>query len=239
VVVPSAWAKRQLVDHEGVPERLVRVIHNGAHPHEPVRGRAAVREELGLSAEDEVVVIAAMLRPEKAHDVAIEALARLADQRPHLRLLVVGGGPTDDPAGTRPQLERQAERLGVAARVRFAGRRGDVSDVVAACDVALLPSAGENLPLAVLEYMEAGTPVVATTVGGVPELIDDGVHGLLVPPGDPVAMAEAIDRTLRDRDAAAARARAARERRRTEFSWDRIAAQTRALYAELLERACR
>jgi glycosyltransferase involved in cell wall biosynthesis len=234
IVVPSAWAGGQLVAHERVPRRLIRVIPNGAPEVRRIRGRDEVRAELGLDRGDVVVAVAAMLRPEKAHDVAVAALARLQADRPGLKLLLLGAGPTGDEAGTRPALEEQARQLGIADRLVFAGRRSDVVDLVAAADVALLPSARENLPLAVLEYMESGTPVVATTVGGVPELVQDGVHALLVAPGDAAAMAAAIARVLDDPAAAAVRAVAARERRRSLFTWEKAARMTRALYAELL-----
>ena len=118
--------------------------------------------------------------------------------------------------------------------VRFLGRRHDVMDVLGASDVALLSSHNENLPLAVLEYMESGTPIVTTDAGGNRELVDDGVHGLVVPRGDAPAMADALLRTLDDPDAARTRAAAAQERRRREFTWDVVSRQVEDVYREAL-----
>lgn len=232
ILVPSAWSRRALIEYERVDPAKIRVVPNGARAAAPV-DRAAVRRELGAGPEDRLVVVAAMLRPEKAHDVLLRAVSRLPDPA-RVRLLVAGAGPVQDPAGSRPELERLAGELGIADRVRFLGRREDVPRLVAACDVAVLPSAHENFPLAVLEYMAAGTPIVATAVGGVPEMIEDGVHGLLVPPGDPARLAEAIADTLERPAAAAERAARAAERRRSTYDWGVIARTVLDLYRELL-----
>jgi glycosyltransferase involved in cell wall biosynthesis len=236
IVVPSAWSRAALIEHEGVRAEKLRVIPNAAHPVSFTREQlAATREELGATDDTELIVVAAMLRPEKAQDVLIRAVAELAPSRPHLRLLLLGGGTPQNPRGTQDELEALAATLGIADRVRFLGRREDVAQVVAAADVAVLCSRGENLPLAVLEYMEAGTPIVATDVGGVRELVTDGVHALVVAPDDPRALARALDGALTDRDAAQERAARARARRREHFDWDAVGAQVRALYDELLD----
>ncbi|MET0604046.1 MAG: glycosyltransferase family 4 protein [Baekduia sp.] len=235
IVVPSAWSRAALIAHEGVPAHKIHVIPNAADPVALTPGElATTRAELDPSGQAELVVVAAMLRPEKAQDVLIRAVAELAPSRPHLQLLLLGGGTPQRPRGTQDELEALASALGIADRVRFLGRREDVARVVAAADVAVLCSRGENLPLAVLEYMEAGTPIVATDVGGVCELVTDGVHALVVAPDDPGALARAIDDTLRDRPAARERAARARARRRERFDWDAIGAQVRGLYDELL-----
>lgn len=236
IVVPSAWSRAALIEHEGVPAAKIHVIPNAAHavaftPEELDATRAELDD---ASDRAELVVVAAMLRPEKAQDVLIRAVAALAPSRPHLRLLLLGGGTPQRPRGTQDELEALAATLGIADRVRFLGRREDVARVVAAADVAVLCSRGENLPLAVLEYMEAGTPIVATDVGGVRELVTDGVHALVVAPDDPGALARAVDDALTDREAARERATAARTRRRAHFDWDTVGGQVRALYEELL-----
>ncbi len=234
IVVPSAWSRAALVAHEGVPADKIHVIPNAAHPVVLTPDAlAATRAELDPTGDAELIVIAAMLRPEKAQDDLIRAVAALAPARPHLRLLLLGGGTPQRPRGTQDELEALAATLGIADRVRFLGRREDVAQVVAAADVAVLCSRGENLPLAVLEYMEAGTPIVATDVGGVRELVTDGVHALVVAPDDPGALARAIDDALTDRGAAAERATRAQARRREHFDWDTVGAQVRALYDEL------
>lgn len=236
VIVPSAWSRDALVRHERVPREKIVVIPNG--PGGTDGGTAPpeqdVRMELRIAADAPIAIVAAMLRPEKQQEVLLRATAELADTHPTLQVLVAGGGPTRDPEGTGPQLARLATQLGIADRVHLLGRRGDVARLVAAADVAVLSSAHENLPLAVVEYMEAGTPIIATAVGGVPELIEDGVHGLLVPPGDAQAMARAIAAVLGDPVGAERRAVAARERRQAVFDWDVVAGQVRELYERLL-----
>ena len=235
IVVPSAWSRTALIEHEGVPAHKIRVIPNAAHAVAFTGDElTATRAELDPTRAAELVVVAAMLRPEKAQDVLIRAVAALAPARPQLRLLLLGGGTPQRPRGTQDELEALAAALGIADRVRFLGRREDVARVVAAADLAVLCSRGENLPLAVLEYMEAGTPIVATDVGGVRELVTDGVHALVVAPDDPAALAQAIDAALTDRAGAQERAIRAQARRRERFDWDTIGGQVRALYDELL-----
>jgi glycogen(starch) synthase len=235
IVVPSAWSRAALITHERVPADKIRVIPNAAHTVTFTAGElAATRRELETDDGAELVVVAAMLRPEKAQDLLVRALAELATTRPHLRVLLLGSGTPQQPRGTQDELEALAAELGVANRVQFLGRREDVARVVAAADVAVLCSRGENLPLAVLEYMEAGTPIVATDVGGVRELVTDRAHALVVAPDDAPALAHAIDEVLTDRDAARRRALAAQTRRREHFDWTTIGAQVRTLYDELL-----
>ena len=118
------------------------------------------------------------------------------------------------------------------------GRRQDVPDVIGALDVAVLSSKHEGSPLAVMEYMAGAAPIVATAVGGVPELIEDGVHGLLVRPGDPVELAAAIRRLLDDRPLAIQLGQAARERQRANFDIDVMVRRLESLYLELYDAAC-
>ena len=234
IVVPSRWSRDSLIRHERVNPAKIRVIPNAAEPRELTTERSAVRAELGFTDADRLIIIAAMLRPEKAQDVVVRALPAIVSRWPEAQLLVVGGGTAQSPSGTRPELERAAASAGVIDRVHFLGHRHDVAELVAAADVAVLSSAHENFPLSLLEYMESGTPIVATAVGGVPEMIEDRVHGLLVPPGDSRRMAEAISTVLSDAGAAQTRAEAARSRRQEAYNWPVIAAQVADLYRELL-----
>jgi glycosyltransferase involved in cell wall biosynthesis len=135
--------------------------------------------------------LAALVR-RKGIDVLLQALAVLGEQgiRPHL--LIAGDGPE------RPSLEAQAQTTGLSGQVRFLGRRTDAADLLAACDVFVLPSRREGLGVAALEAMAAGRPVVASAVGGLREVVVDGRTGLLVRPDDAVALAEAIAHLLRD-----------------------------------------
>jgi glycosyltransferase involved in cell wall biosynthesis len=131
-------------------------------------------------------------------------------------------------------LEALAARLGIADRVRFLGTRDDIPDLLAACDVFALPSLYEGSSLAVLEAMAARRAVIASAIGGTDELIEDGRDGLLVPPGDPEALAAALARLLNDAELRARLAANARERVEREFSRERMAARVGAAYEELL-----
>ena len=147
---------------------------------------------------------------------------------PDLHVLIAGEG------SERARLQALIGELGLGDIVLLLGRWLDVPNLLAELDVAVCASDFEGSPLAVMEYMEAGLPIVATRVGGVPDLIDDGVHGLLVEPGSPIGLAQAIEDLLSDRVRASALGQHARERRRREFDLDVMVGNIEALYEELL-----
>jgi len=151
-----------------------------------------LREEYGMEPNAQIVGVVARLDPEKGHPTLLEAWPAVLRSCPDAYLLVVGEG------SQREELERLANELRIAHRVVFAGRRDDIPAVTAALDVAVLPSYREAQGLTILEAMALSRPVVASNVGGIPEMISDGVTGLLVPPRDPDALALAIARLLRD-----------------------------------------
>jgi glycosyltransferase involved in cell wall biosynthesis len=148
--------------------------------------RDAKRSELGVGPDTTVVITVANLRREKAYDVLLAAAAEIAVQRPDVVFLSAGQGPL------RAELERRSHDLGLEGRFRFLGYRDDVHDLVAAADIFCLASRHEGLPVALMEAYALGLPVVATRVGGLPEVIEDGRSGLLVEPEDPGALARAI-----------------------------------------------
>ena len=187
IVVPSAYL-RQIAIGWGLDPSRVDVVPNPAPelPEHPTRDEA--RATLGI--DGFALGVAGRLTAQKALGDTLEALARVPD----VALLVLGDGPE------RAELERRAGELGLADRVRFlgAGTRDDVIALFRAVDAALLTSAWENLPHTLLEALAAGTPVIATAVGGIPEVVRDGENGLLVPPRDIAAIASAIDRLVHD-----------------------------------------
>ena len=208
------------------PERVV-VVRNGiAGTARPGAGRA-LRAELGIADAELVVAMVSTLRPEKAHDVAFAAVGELLASVPELRLLVVGDGPL------RAEVQRAASALG--DRALAIGYRPDVAAVLDSADVLLHPSRHDALPTTIIDAMAASTPVVATRVGGIPELVDDGVSGILVP-APPVAsdVAAALGELLRDPDGRRRLAAAARERFEQEFTADRWAARMGELYRSVL-----
>jgi glycosyltransferase involved in cell wall biosynthesis len=170
------------------------------------------------------VLTVARLDPQKGlHDlVAAAALV------PEARVMVVGEGPE------RPALETEIARLGRGARFHLLGFRSDVPDLLAASDLFVLPSLFEGLPLSILEAMAAGKPVVATAIGGNDEAVVDGATGLLVPPGDPRALADAIRALLRDPERRRRLGEAGRRRAEAEFSAPEMVRRVAAVYDELL-----
>lgn len=210
-----------MTDDLGYPDAKIEVIHNGVDPSRFTPRRASERDldvaaEFGIDPGAPVVGIVAVLRPEKDHRSLLRAFRLVVDEVPAARLLVVGDGPL------RGELEQLADQLGIADAVVFAGSRPDVGRLLGLLDVVTLSSyTVECFPMALLEAMAVGVPSVGTAIGGVPELIDDGVTGYVVPPKDERALADALVRMLRDPEATAAMGVAARRRVESEFSLDR------------------
>ncbi len=164
------------------------VIENAVGPAPAPMDRGVLARRFGLPADRRIVVAVGRLVPQKNLELAVEALRGVPDAA----LLIVGEGPS------RVSIEACAARCGVAERVRLAGARDDAREILGAADVVVVPSRWEGLPLVVLEAMAAGRPVVATDVTGIPDLVDDGVTGLLVPSDDAEGMARAMRRILED-----------------------------------------
>jgi glycosyltransferase involved in cell wall biosynthesis len=224
-------ADRRLLEVEGVPAAVTRVIRNGI-PTAPDTGPPCVRRELCIPEDALVVGAVATLRPEKALDVLIEAAARLRGRFPSLRVLIAGGPDATQP-DVGPGLARLAADLGLDGTVSFLGLRDDVDRLVREFDVAVLCSDREAGPLSLLEYMESARPLVATRVGGIPEIVEDGHTGVLVEPRDPAALAEAIAGLLADPARARRLGDAGRELRRREFDIDLTVRRFEELYSEL------
>ncbi len=168
--------------------RVLETISNGVGPAPRPADRAALEREWGLTTGAPLVVAAGRLVPAKNHALAIRALADV----PAAALAILGEGPLRD------ALADEARIAGVADRVVLAGLRTDAREVIGAADAVVLCSHAEGLPLVALEALAAGTPLVATAVRGLRELITDGRDGLLVPPDDPDALAAALRRVLED-----------------------------------------
>jgi glycosyltransferase involved in cell wall biosynthesis len=206
LIAVSQAIERKIAD-EGRATVPVTLIYNGVdleryNHQEPC---CTLRDEYGMEPGAQIVGVVARLEPEKGHPTLLEAWPAVVRAVPNAHLLVVGEG------GRREALERQAAELRIAHRVVFTGRRDDVPAVTAALDVAVLPSYREAQGLTILEAMALSRPVVASNVGGIPEVIEDGVSGLLVPPRDPEALAAAIIRLLVDHSYADTLARAGHE----------------------------
>jgi glycosyltransferase involved in cell wall biosynthesis len=177
------------------------MIPNAVGAAPPPADRAALAREWGLEPGTRLVLAVGRLVEQKNHALAIRALAEV----PNASLAIVGDGPL------RPELEQVATETGVSDRVVFAGLRPDARALMGAADAIVLPSHWEGLPLVALEALASGTPLVATEVRGLRELVTDGREALLVPPDDQHALARALRRVLDDPELAAALAGRARE----------------------------
>ena len=216
---------RELVERLGWPEEKIEVVYNAVDVGRvEVSAPPGLREQLGGSETRPLVLTPARLDAQKGHDVLFEAIARVPDAV----FVLAGEGPE------RESLEGLAVRLGIAERVRFLGRRDDVPQLLAACDVFALPSLYEGSSLAVLEAMAAGAPIVSSAIGGTDELIEGGRSGLLVPPGDAEALAEALRRVLGDPELRERLAAKARERVQAGLTREQMAHRVSEVYRELL-----
>lgn len=204
---------------------VCRTVVNGVTPPPPPASRQAVMAAAGLDPGLGLVVCTGRLAPVKNQQLLLRALVEL----PGAGLLLVGGGPLHE------ELRSLSRSLGVAGRAVLCGDRADARELIGAADVVALPSRSEGLPLAALEAMAAGRPLVATAVRGVRELVTDGINGLLVPPDDHVAMAAALRRVLGDGDLAA-RLGAAGEQLAGRCTVDRMVSGYEELYRSVQRR---
>lgn len=227
IVAVSRENRRKMLEVERIPPAKALFVANGCPSLGSPTG-ADVRAALGIDPGTPVVGTVCILRTEKALEVLIVAASALRDQIPRVRVLVAGEGPE------RPRLEALISECNLQETVTLLGLRTDVADILAAVDVAVCCSDWEGSPLALMEYMEAARPIVATRVGGIPDLIDDGVHGSLVAPRDPQALASAIGDLLADPARGAQMGARARERRQREFTMEAMVQRFESLYLRLL-----
>lgn len=200
VVAVSEASQAELLARLGEPKGGIQVIRNGVRFVPSARGDE-VRRELGAIHDEAVIVAVGNLYPVKGHLVLLKALAMLRERQPELkwRLAIAGtDGFGDTVGGEAPALRQFAEEHGLSDRLHLLGFRTDVPDVLAAADIFAMPSLSEGLPMALLEAMFAGKAIVASAVGGIPEVVRHEENGLLVPPGDPDGLAVALARLLRD-----------------------------------------
>ena len=232
VVAPS-WAVARTI-----PRRDVSVIPNGVdlERFQPDAQAVVVRDRLGLAGPRPWIGTVGRLQPWKGHHRFLEVAAQLKARVPDARFLVVGGQVFTADPGYPADLQRQADRAGLAGAVHFAGHQADVGPWLAAMDVFVHCAEAEPFGRVVVEAMAAGRPVVAFADGGVPEIVADGETGRLVPAGDEAAMAAAVAALVADPDAARALGQAGRRRAEVRFGAPGHARAIEAVYAELLGR---
>jgi sugar transferase (PEP-CTERM/EpsH1 system associated) len=224
-VAVSQDLRRWLVERVGIPARKVRVIANGIEPRPPAAPGEVARARAELGGNGGLLVgTVGRLDPVKDQAALLRAASALRARDCEVRLAVVGDGPC------REELLTLTHRLGLAQCVCFAGHREDVPRLMPALDVFVLPSLGEGLCNTVLEAMAAGRPVVATNVGGNPECVAAGESGLLVPPSDEIALADAIEMYARDPELRRRHGEEGRRRVAREFSFEKAVEAYRRLY---------
>lgn len=218
-----AWNLRRTF---AVPLRKVEVVHNGVRVTDfERRPSTSLRSRLEGFPPKPIVLTNGRLDLQKGHRYLLNAAAQL----PEVRLVFAGDGPE------REHLQSDVRQLGLTDRVVFLGYRDDVPDLLASCDVFVLPSLFEGLPLSILEAMAAGKPIIATEVGGTPEAIAQGQTGILVPPKDPDALAASLRTVLSNQDLAERLGKAARTSARKHFSAVTMVQNMTRIYEEILD----
>jgi glycosyltransferase involved in cell wall biosynthesis len=228
----SQGVKDYLVNEINLNPAKVRVVVNGVDiaAIDAARPGSEVRRELGLPAGVPVLGLVGRLDHwGKGHKELFTAMANLKDRHP-CHALIVGGGRRE------AEIRRMAESLGLAEEVHFLGQRQDVPDLLQAMDIFVLPSYSEGLSLALLEAMAAGLPVIATAVGGNPEVAMDGETGLLIPPQDANSLAGALERLLADPAWAQELGKNARRYVEANYSLERLGRDINAIYDELMKK---
>ena len=230
-VLTNASAIRDGLIEDGVPAQKVCVVHNGVDI-DRFRDVKPNREWLfpNSTGRKLIVLVGNMNSDVKGHPVLISAAAEIIKTHPEVQFVLVGDGPK------RRDYEATVEAAGLKQHFLFLGRRSDVPEILVSCDIAVLPSLAEGLPNAVLEYLAAGLPVVATALGGNLEVVRDGVTGLLIPANDSSAQGSALIRLLDDPELAAQIAKSGQEHVQSKFSFQRLVQEVEILYSNLLER---
>lgn len=252
LIAISSAIESELVEHVGVPRARVRRVPSGVPLAEGSAGapglperrfgndgapddtdtpraaaRRALRASLALPHDARIAGVVAQLIPRKGHRVLLRALADVLARLPRWHVVLLGRGPLER------TIRREIAALGLAPRVHLAGFRPDAPHRLAALDLLLHPALKEGLGLAVLEAMSAGVPVAASAAGGLVDLVEDGVSGVLVPAGDVRAWAEAADRLMHDGELRARLGAAGRQRVRDAFGVERMVQGNLAIYREL------
>ena len=235
-VLVNADAVRQWLISQGIKDQKIEVIHNGidVSRFEQIRGSNAVRQELGIPDNAPIVAMFSRLNRMKGVEYFLEAAAAISAAIPEARFLIVGDTRQADRAYAE-ELQARAIELGLRDKLIFTGFRLDVPRLLSQASVSVLPSLSEGLSNSLLESMAAGVPVIATRVGGNPEIVKDGVTGMLVPPQDAAALAAGMRTLLENPQLACRFGEAGRQRILDHFSLERMVEKTEQHYEMLIE----
>jgi glycosyltransferase involved in cell wall biosynthesis len=234
IIAVSSSVKEFYVS-KGIPTDKIEVVYNGIDIKQgqspsgtvPVLHSAKIREEFGIKEEETVLAVIGRLVPQKGHCYFLSALKELLKDH-KIMALIVGSGPIEE------ELKQFSYNLGLNGNVIFTGLRRDIPDLLNNCiDILVMPSLREGLPLIALEAMSSGVPIIASKVGGIPELVIDGKTGLLVEPENHVALKEAIERLINDKGLRQQLIDNAKRKVEEEFCLDSMLSKTQNLYQEL------
>jgi glycosyltransferase involved in cell wall biosynthesis len=231
ITAVSEAVKRNLITYFGIDGNKIQVIYNGKDM-QPASAQQcqAIQKEYGLYASDRVISSIGRLSAQKGQCFLLQALARLKDKHPELKCLLIGDG------NQRPRLEKMVRELDLCRRVVFCGGVEHVAPFIQLSEFTVLPSLSEGFGLAALESLLLGVPVVASRVGGVPEVVGEGLNGLLVEPEDVEGLAEAIRWMLENRDEAGRMGSNGLESARAKFSNEAMLSAYETYYATRLNR---
>lgn len=232
LIAVSESTAQYLVEQKRLPAKKIVVIRSAVNLRDFDPNRRApegLKRSLGFGEDDPVLIVLARLEPQKGHRVLLEAMPLILREHPSARLVCLSDG------ALRAELEKLVATKSLTSHVRFVGRQPNIREWLALADLTVLPSFHEGLPLAVIESLAAGRPVVATAVDGTPEVVLNGKTGLTVPAGDPARLADAVNRTLGDPLRAREMAQAGRELVLREFSVEKLIQSTQNLYLRAFE----
>jgi len=196
VVTVSEYVKKYLIEEKGIPADMVIGIPTGVdlEVFNPALVKAVSREELGISSDAVIIGTVAILRRKKGHHTLLDAIPLVLKEIPNALFIFAGNGPQKE------NIEKKVRELGIERNVKLLGLRRDIPEILKTIDIFVLPTLQEALGTSFLEAMAMKKPVVGTKVGGVPEVVKDGVTGILVPPEKPLKLADAIITLLKDRE---------------------------------------
>lgn len=232
-IIAISEAVRQHLQRSGIPAEKIRVIPNGVDLSVFAPRPSSLRKGMGFTDEHFVFGMVGQLIPWKGHEFFLRAAARMVSAMPTARFLIVGDDLFHDHPGYVQGLMGLTERLALDDEVHFLGYREDIVDVLASLDALVLPSLNEPFGRALIEAMAMEKPVIATNVGGPPEIVDHETNGLLVPPADVDALADAMLRLARDREWSQHLGKAGRARVARDFDIARTVQRTQKVYEEL------
>jgi len=223
-------AVREYSIEHGISQEKILTIYNGVSLNNgsPFINGLELKKIFGIKADESVIVTIGRLRVEKGHRFFLKSMVKVREKIPAIKALIVGKGKEEE------KLKRYSQKLGLDDHVIFTGEREDISEIIQIVDVFVLPSLWEGMPNVLLEAMAAGKPVVATKVGGIPELVVHEETGILVHPEDSSALANAILDLLQDKLKAKKMGEAGRVRVEEHFNISRMVEKTENLYRELL-----